>query len=355
MNFSSFAPLDWVNTAHPQVIPGEIPTIPKPIVAINPQSVLLDTISIRLMSVPNSIVSPLGFKTVLELLFEILPDTIPGALREKLFREDYRVQNINSPSLIFDSFNIITFLTNIQVNTSSFDFALQVGDPVHDAGTVNKFINNKTRGLIKGSITPGDINSMVTMINIIYFLGVWKYSFDPSATFNSAWNNDSRNQVQYMKLSDRDFAYSCDANFQVMELPYINTDFVFGIALPNSNARPIDQIGAKAIEAAINSRKNVIKVDTLQIPKFSSRYTIPNEQISQAFGLKPFTKCTQELYVSIDEKGTEAAVVTKAMLLDGRSKPKNEFIINRAFVYYIKCISRNSVIFVGRVDQPPNV
>jgi len=353
MNFVTYSVIDWNNelkSKSDQTIPKALSYPMQSMQSM--QSRPSDLSSVRLLSVPNTIVCPLGFATVLELLFEIYPESISKQLAQQFSQEIIPNLNQNDNDLVFESYNLITFVHNINIDKSKFDFVAQITqfeDTVKFANQINNFITSKTKGLIQGQVESSDLNAMITIINVIYFMGVWQYGFNPRDTFQSAWNNDPSKQILYMTLSKKSLPFYADDNFKCLELPYKNNNFVFGIMLAQS--KTIDQLGAKVIVSTINKVKPINKVEKVQIPKFTIRYTVPSAQITEAFQLKPFTRCIQELYIRIDEQGTEAASVTTLQTLGHSLDPKNEFIANRPFVYYIKYVPTNSIIFVGRIDQ----
>jgi len=58
-------------------------------------------------------------------------------------------------------------------------------------------------------------------------------------------------------------------------------------------------------------------------------------------------------FVSVDEKGTEAAAVT-AIAMAGSAPPSGpvDFTANRPFIFLIQDIETGSILFIGRVMNP---
>jgi serine protease inhibitor len=358
---SSYAPIDWNVTnnsnfdsklnSNKQLIPDTIKVKPK----------LTDLLSTRLLSGPNSIVCPIGFKTVLELLVEIYPRAVSNELSQQLLSTHTEsVPMSSSDSLVYKSYDIIVHTNNLNIDSNKFYYATVLTDPVKIANTINNIISKKTRGLIECEILPESLNAMITIINIIYFMGLWKFPFNSKETFTGPWMLDNKINVTYMQHSKNKLPYCVDSNFQILELPYEDESFVFGICLPlidnkmkTVGSDKINKIGAKAIVNAINSQKNTIEIDLVRIPKFSIRYTVPSNQISEAFQLNPLTKMFQEVFISVNEKGSKAASVTLVQTYGYDSK-SIQFVADRPFVYYIKHNPTNTIMFVGRMDCPNN-
>ena len=58
-----------------------------------------------------------------------------------------------------------------------------------------------------------------------------------------------------------------------------------------------------------------------------------------------------DAFVSVDEQGTEAAASSSVMLMGGGGAPV-EFSIDRPFIFLIRDIETNTVLFMGRVVNP---
>lgn len=71
------------------------------------------------------------------------------------------------------------------------------------ANTINTFIANSTRNLIKDVISPNDITKSTLMIgvNCIYFNGRWSIKFSKRSTYKGIFNVNSKKQinVDFMK------------------------------------------------------------------------------------------------------------------------------------------------------------
>ena len=109
----------------------------------------------------------------------------------------------------------------------------------------------------------------------------------------------------------------------------------------------------------------------LALPKFTTDFgmslknTLANLGIKRAFGGKAqfgeisdealyISDVVQKTYINVNEKGTEAAAVTVAVvgLLSARA-PKNEVItFDRPFLYAIVKSDNSEVFFAGKVGNP---
>jgi serpin B len=57
-------------------------------------------------------------------------------------------------------------------------------------------------------------------------------------------------------------------------------------------------------------------------------------------------------YITVDEKGTEAAAATDPIYYLGISNEINEVTVDRPFIYFIRDDETNAILFMGRVTNP---
>jgi len=143
-----------------------------------------------------------------------------------------------------------------------------------------------------------------------------------------------------------------------------------GFILPKDNyTQPI--IGSyEQYDYYINSLKTN-EINLVKIPKFTceTKYRIDN--LFKKYGLKeifnnldiseiipPFNnqpigidQIIHNAVIIVDEQGTKAAASTAMMLLSNSiepQKPKINFIANHQFIYYIRHVPTNTIIFIGQ-------
>ena len=91
----------------------------------------------------------------------------------------------------------------IDVLTSYYDAeskAFDIGDP-SAPGLMNSWIEEKTNGLIKEMIDQLPDNTVMLLINAIYFKGQWKLQFDESKTVDEAFFKNGNSQVTVPMMS----------------------------------------------------------------------------------------------------------------------------------------------------------
>ena len=243
---------------------------------------------------------------------------------------------------------------------------------VQDASKINKIISKSTNGMINNVMTPDMINSETALILIstIYFYSQWKKPFNKQYTQIEIFNGITRRQVHIMQQMKESHRYFEDRVNQILEMDYLNGDFAMGFILPKDNyTQPI--IGSyEQYDYYINSLKTN-EINLVKIPKFTceTKYRIDN--LFKKYGLKeifnnldiseiipPFNnqpigidQIIHNAVIIVDEQGTKAAASTAMMLLSNSiepQKPKINFIANHQFIYYIRHVPTNTIIFIGQ-------
>ena len=159
---------------------------------------------------------------------------------------------------------------------------------------------------------------------------------------------------------------------QAVELPYGNGAFAMGVLLPKSHI-DIQTFTAQFDENLwdeIISGFHTSKL-TLRLPRFEVKYEKKLNDILVNMGMvNAFDPLTADFtginrngglyigsvrhhsFVSTDEEGTEAAAVTVVTIeLSGM----NLMNVNHPFIFVIYEKTENTIIFMGRVDEPGNL
>lgn len=242
--------------------------------------------------------------------------------------------------------------------------------------TINKWVEDKTNNKIKELIHPEDISALTRLIlvNAIYFKGKWQNQFDPKETRDMPFNLENKKKINVpMMHQEGKFNYTEDEKVQVLELPYSEKELSMVIFLPKEGISLSDFEKELSIERVNKLLSNLSqeKVD-VYIPKFKmeKRYILNKILIdlgmSDAFDmmLADFSGMTgsKDLYISkvihqsfveVNEEGTEAAAAT-AVIMSGKSIAPMiiEFKADRPFLFIIRDIKTNTILFMGRFVEP---
>ncbi|AGF85572.1 serine proteinase inhibitor [Moumouvirus goulette] len=275
--------------------------------------------------------------------------------------------------LINDKYKINEEYINLVDKLAKFIFQ-NFKDPELISNKVNNFIEQKTNGLIKNVINPSDINEnmILILVNTIYFKSKWLKPFKTNDTKRGKFYGENK-FVDYMHRKDL-YNYYENNSYQIVEIPYKNENYVFGIILPklpinNDNVdytiNNVPILSTQEVDELINNLQ-LEKVD-LEIPKFTQKKRIEFVPILQKMGLDQIFKqnaqldiISQQVFISrilheaviiVDENGTKASAVTIVTGLATMSAPIKEnikiFKADHPFIFYIRHIPTNMFLFYG--------
>ena len=231
-------------------------------------------------------------------------------------------------------------------------------------GEVNRWVNEKTEGLIRELIAPDydteNVNTILT--NTLYLKDAWLTPFEKQATFTDKFSRLSGGETEkeYMTVTDK-FSYYEDEKTQLVTLPMgceVKVTFVLG---------DLEGIGEK-LEKAKNDYVLV------KIPKFETETSLDKKELIdflKAEGVMlafdefaaDFSEMAveqvfigdiiQKTKIKVDEEGLEAAAATAVVMLDESSadyplNPK-EFFANRPFAYFITL--SGELLFFGQIAE----
>ncbi|XP_059922669.1 antithrombin-III [Gadus macrocephalus] len=244
--------------------------------------------------------------------------------------------------------------------------------------TINHWVSNQTEDKIRDVLPTGalDSNTVLVLVNTIYFKGQWKSQFDKHNVYKADFTvSESRTCSVSMMFQETKFQYARfqDDQVQVLELPYRGDDITMVIILP-ARHKPLAQV-----EEMLDLQKLTEWLDGLtettvsvQIPRFRVEDSFSLKEKLQAMGLTDLfspqaslpgiLEEEAELYVSeafhkafleVNEEGSEAAAST-AVVAVGRSFNLNRelFAADRPFLLLIREKTINTLVFTGRVADP---
>ncbi|HMO41281.1 MAG TPA: serpin family protein, partial [Saprospiraceae bacterium] len=263
----------------------------------------------------------------------------------------------------------------LDVNRTFFNSqvsALDFNSPAAKA-TINKWVNDQTKGLIKDIVNDISPETVMFIINAIYFKGTWRHQFDTKKTNQQPFflADGTQKNVDMMLLPKVSLPVFSDDRLTAIDLPYGDSIFSMTILLPNEG------YSMDALVASLSATNWRVWLDnlsdsprmTFRMPKFKMEYeqllnrALTDMGMGIAFAPQQanFTNIAKDedlhisavrhkAFVEIDEKGTEAAAVT-SIEFETTSLPP-EIIVNRPFVFVIRDNKTNSVLFIGKMMQP---
>ncbi|NLJ44577.1 MAG: serpin family protein [Bacteroidales bacterium] len=271
-----------------------------------------------------------------------------------------------------DDFNVKKAF--IDVLTQYYDAqseAFDINDPNAPA-RMNAWIENKTNGLIKDMIESLDDNTVMLLINAIYFKGKWASEFDRTKTENLPFYLTSGSVNVPMMKQKSDFSVFEGNGFVMAEFPYGQGNFVMDVILPDQSSSLsgtmnlitdanfngwISQMRKRETDVTFPKFKYGFKKklkDVLSNMGMGIAFTDAADfsNISEQYDLL-INEVTHQSFIETDEEGTEAAAATVVEIgLTSVGPTSFEFRMDRPFIFIIRETTTNSILFMGRVADP---
>ena len=249
-----------------------------------------------------------------------------------------------------------------------------VNAPEDSRVTINDWVSEQTEGKIEDLIPQGVIDAMTRLVltNAIYFNAAWQNPFTESLTHDGTFHllDGGEVTVPLMRQAER-FGYVDGDGYVAVEMPYDGGEMSMVVLLPDTGRfeafeDTLDADGVAAIIDGLTYRQ----VD-LTMPKFEFESEMSLVKALAAMGMPvafsgsaDFSGMTgnrdlfigdvlHKAFVSVDEAGTEAAAAT-AVVMELSAAPEQpvEVTVDRPFIFLIRDIDTDSILFVGRVVNP---
>ena len=242
------------------------------------------------------------------------------------------------------------------------------------AGTINKWCDKQTKGMIPKVIDDVSPTALAYLVNALYFKSEWREKFPKGSSENETFTNEdgSKGKVKMMKLDGKKFNYGENDLCQAVRLPYGNGNYAMTVLLPKSG-HTVREITADFAKDPSLIFLGQAEVD-LWLPRFETKYHIKLNDLLQDMGMKrsfvPFVAdfsamCDKASYVDfvqqdtaikVDEEGTEAAAVTiigmeLAAAFPAPPPQKVVFHADHPFLYLITETSTGAILFAGKYDR----
>jgi Serine protease inhibitor len=236
---------------------------------------------------------------------------------------------------------------------------------------INSWISDKTNGLIKNMVTKLDDNTVMLLINAIYFKGKWKSEFDKDNTITKSFYKPAGTVTVPTMKQKSDFKVYVGDGFRLGEFPYGQGNFVMDIILPDAQDG-IDAILPAVTDASFSSWLNNLsthKVD-LSLPRFKYGFKEELKDILTDMGMGIafsdladltniadagllISKVTHQSFIETNEEGTEAAAATVVVVGTTSVGPDSyTFNADHPFLYIIRETTTNTILFMGKVADP---
>ncbi|OGD23964.1 MAG: hypothetical protein A2Y69_05390 [Candidatus Aminicenantes bacterium RBG_13_59_9] len=259
------------------------------------------------------------------------------------------------------------------------DFA---GAPNKAGHAMNRWALEKTRGKIREIVSPESFDDLTKLVlaNAIYFNGKWASPFHERATspdsfhFTPGKSRPMQTVTVPLMWQKAKFGYAKFAGFEMLELSYVGNELSMVIFLPIRVDGWMDfeeKMSAQHLSQCIQTiRRNSVSV---YLPRFQFESSFGLAETLKKMGmgdafvpkLADFSGMTLEklfgisavlhkAMVEVDEAGTRAAAVTvvETRCLGISDVPEPVFRADHPFIFVIRDIPTDAILFMGRVLNP---
>ncbi len=258
-----------------------------------------------------------------------------------------------------------TTRTYFNAEVAGLDFT----DPA-SVDVVNSWVDESTNGKIESILERIKPDDVMFLINAIYFKGDWQTQFDPADTRTAPFTtSDGGEIIVEMMHRHGDVRLAHGEKFQAADLLYGSGAFSMTVILPDRGVS-VDSLAA-SLDAAewsgIVAGFTDAEMD-VYLPKFRLEFESSFKDALRAMGMEvAFTDLAdfsgmspggegllisdvfQKAFVEVNEKGTEAAAVTKVTLTE--SAPPS-FLVDRPFIFAIRERFSGTILFIGKMEKP---
>jgi len=267
------------------------------------------------------------------------------------------------------------FLSALEDNYAAEPYTLDFADATAP-DTINAWVSDNTNGKIEKIVEKIGPDTVMYLINAIYFKAAWTVTFDEKNTYEGTFtkSDDTTVQVDIMnseQSQEFDFYSSGyeDDDYSVVRLPYGRDKFAFYGIIPNGNGTVEDLVADMKENGVDKYFENLQKGEVpVMLPKFKLEWEESLVEIFKTLGMEKafltggFLNLAEDgegLYISdikhktfieVNEEGTEAAAVTSVEV--GNTAIADGFYGTKPFVYVIRDDRSGTILFMGKVEDP---
>lgn len=244
---------------------------------------------------------------------------------------------------------------------------------------MNGWAEEATEGMIRNVFDSLDEQTILVLMNALYFNGTWQTVFEPKDTaerpFYGCAAGKEGNPVPFMALWDESFLYWKGNGYEALELPYgkdgeIVMDVIMAEGQKDMSYHALFSSGGEELKKVLAGldEADPSEITCLRLPKWEEGHTINGLiDVFQAAGLEKIfqsgdwsrisdwvevTSILQKTAIEVTEHGTKAAAVS-AVAATGAAMPVEEknFIVDHNFSYVIREKATGTLLFVGLINQ----
>ena len=255
--------------------------------------------------------------------------------------------------------------------------ALPFGDP-STVARINAWASQATNGKIPRVLDRLDPDAILVLLGAVYFKGRWAEEFEKWATTDQPFHLAGGDSVSVpMMRRTGDYGYLEEGGMSAVRLPYRGNRFAMYVFLPDT-ASGLDAFVAGLDAAAWERWMRGFGVNevNLALPRFTWKGGFDLVEPLEAMGMERafdrkaatfggmlpagwtatrnvwLTRARQDVFIEVNEEGTEAAAVTTVGTATDTASRLLYFTADRPFFVAIRDDATGALLFLGRVDDP---
>jgi serpin B len=219
----------------------------------------------------------------------------------------------------------------------------------------------------------GVINARTVLVltNAIYFAASWKEKFEPANTSDASFIKlDGFSIAIPIMHHAKEHRYADGDGWQALELTYTGDDVSMLVLLPAAATFEDfrSKLDASTLASIVAGLKN--RFVEVSLPKFRFTTQLKVKPALQSLGMIDAFESSadfsgmdgtrmlfiqdvvHEAFVSVDEKGTEAAAATAVVVGTRGGGERAVFNADRPFLFLVRDNPTGAVLFAGQVTSP---
>lgn len=231
---------------------------------------------------------------------------------------------------------------------------------------INAWIRERTEGRIDGLLPPTGSDAALIAAAAVAFKGTWQSPFDPARTKDATFLSAGADPVTVPMMS-HDFPvadYRKDGEAQAVILPYAGGEIDMTIVLPAEGVLPnrdalsrwLDRtrFDARAVRLSLPRFRASAKADLAKLdgPGWVAALAMGADLTGIAANVGAVGQFHHGVTLTVDERGTEAAAASAAVVSRAFPVEMEEMVVDRPFLFFIRHRPSGAILFAGRILQP---
>jgi serpin B len=248
------------------------------------------------------------------------------------------------------------------------------GDPDGATESINRWVSRQTEGFIPELFEKGDISAatMLVLCNAVYFEADWAEQFEEDSTASGTFHAPGGDVQVPLMHNTATYGYAEVDGLQIAELPYEGDELSMVILLPGGMDELYDlEADLTAADLASMMEQLGNQQVAVTLPRFTMDYELPLKDSLRALGIERLFDASaadlsgilaggglyieaarHKAYVDVFEQGTRAAAATGFGADLSAAPDYVDFTADRPFLFLIRDRLTDSILFMGRVEDP---